>query len=71
MFNHEGKIVNTVQVYIRKEGKTLLLKRVAKKENDEMKGKFVAVGGRMEPGETIFETAIREVKEETGLIVQN
>lgn len=66
-----NKIVNTTQVYVRKDGMTLLLRRVAKKENDEMEGKFVAVGGRMELGETIEESAAREVKEETGLKINN
>lgn len=60
-------MVGTTQVYIRKNGQTLLLKRRAKRKDDEMAGKLVAVGGRLELGETPRECAIREAKEETGL----
>ncbi|WP_242895350.1 NUDIX hydrolase [Actinomadura litoris] len=33
-------------------------------------GKWVPPGGHIEPGETFAETAVREFKEETGLLVQ-
>ena len=51
--------------YLRNEDKVLLLFR-NKKENDFHEGKYVGIGGRLEPGETPLECIIREVKEETG-----
>lgn len=60
---------NTVQCYIRRAGRTLLLHR-AKKRNDPLREKWIAVGGKFEPGETPEECVRREVKEETGLDVR-
>ncbi|MBN2259611.1 MAG: 8-oxo-dGTP diphosphatase [Clostridiales bacterium] len=54
--------------YIRKDGKTLMLKR-DKREKDFHKGKYNGVGGKFEKGETPEECLIREVFEETGLIL--
>ena len=42
-----------------------------KKENDYHEGKWNGLGGKFEPGETPEECAIREVHEESGLIVSN
>lgn len=52
--------------YVRKNGKTLMLHRV-KKENDIHQGKWNGLGGKLEPGETPEECAIREIREEAGL----
>jgi len=38
-----------------------------KKENDICEGKWVGIGGKLEPGETPSEGICREVMEETGL----
>ena len=46
-----------------KENKVLL----ARKKTGFGKGKIVAVGGRLEPGETAYEAAIRETVEELGV----
>jgi 8-oxo-dGTP diphosphatase len=51
--------------YIRHEDEVLLLLR-NKKENDFHEGKYIGIGGRLEPGETPLECIIREVKEESG-----
>jgi 8-oxo-dGTP diphosphatase len=56
--------------YIRKDQKTLMIHRV-KKENDMHQGKWNGLGGKLEPGETPEECAIREVKEEAGLDVKH
>jgi len=56
--------------YIRNNGKTLMLLR-NKKENDIHKGKWNGLGGKLEPGETPEDCAIREVFEECGLRVTN
>lgn len=37
-----------------------------KKKNDFHEGKYVGIGGRLEPGETPIECILRELKEETG-----
>jgi len=52
--------------YIRKDGKTLMLFR-NKKERDVHEGKWNGLGGKLEPGESPEECAIREVFEESGL----
>jgi len=55
--------------YIRKDNNTLMLHRV-KKKNDYHEGKWNGLGGKFEPGETPEECAVREIKEESGLIVR-
>ena len=52
--------------YVRRPGQTLMLHRI-KKPNDMHLGKWNGLGGKLEPGETPEECAIREIKEETGL----
>jgi 8-oxo-dGTP diphosphatase len=49
-------------------GKVLLIKASSKKEYE---GTFDPVGGHIEKGESILDCANREIKEETGLEVQN
>ena len=52
--------------YIEKDDKYLMLYR-NKKENDPNEGKWIGVGGKLEPGETPGACAVREALEETGL----
>lgn len=56
--------------YLEDQGKTLMLLR-NKKKNDVHEGKWVGLGGKMESGESPDECVIREVKEESGLLIQN
>lgn len=56
--------------YIRRGGKTLMVHRI-KKANDMHHGKWNGLGGKLEPGESPEECAIREIFEESGLIVKN
>ena len=57
--------VLTCNALIWSEGKILLLKRAADKLVDP--NLYGGVGGKVEPGESFFQSLMREVKEETGL----
>lgn len=59
-------MINTTLCYIEKDNKYLMLHR-DKKEKDLNAQKWIGVGGKFEPGETVEECLIREVYEETGL----
>jgi len=52
--------------YVRKNGRTLMLHRV-KKKNDIHEGKWNGLGGKFEPGESPEDCVLREVREEAGL----
>lgn len=62
-------ILSTV-CYIEKDGKYLMLHRT-KKENDINKDKWIGIGGKFENEESPEECIVREVKEETGLTLNN
>lgn len=62
-------ILSTV-CYIEKDGKYLMLHRT-KKEKDINKDKWIGIGGKFENGESPEECIVREVKEETGLTLNN
>lgn len=59
---------NTTLCYIEKDENYLMLHRV-KKEKDEHEGKWIGVGGKFEEGESPEDCLLREVKEETGLML--
>jgi 8-oxo-dGTP diphosphatase len=67
--NQPARILATL-CYLRKDGKTLMLHRV-KKKNDIHEGKWNGLGGKLESGETPEECAVREVREESGLVLRN
>lgn len=56
--------------YIEKDNKTLMLHRV-KKKDDIHEGNWIGLGGKIENGESPEECVIREVEEESGLIIKN
>ena len=58
----------TTLCYIEKDGQYLMLHRTSK-ENDENHDKWIGVGGHFEFQESPEECLLREVKEETGLIL--
>ena len=58
----------TTLCYIEQAGKYLMLHRV-KKHHDINAGKWIGVGGHVENSETPEECLLREVKEETGLVL--
>lgn len=61
-------MLNTTLCYIEKDGAYLMIHRV-KKMNDMNKDKWLGVGGKLEAGESPFDCARREIREECGIEV--
>ncbi|MCG6915397.1 8-oxo-dGTP diphosphatase [bacterium BMS3Abin03] len=64
------KLATLCYITNKKTDSTLMIHRV-KKENDYHLGKWNGLGGKFEQGESPEECAIREIKEESGLTVNN
>jgi len=60
----------TTLCYIRNKGSVLMLYR-DRKPDDPNEGKWLGIGGRIEEGETPDECNVREVLEETGLVLRS
>lgn len=58
---------NAASVALVRDGKVLLIKRAY----DPYKGLWTLPGGRLEPGESIEQCAIREIAEEIGVTIRN
>src|SRR4030066_505320 len=56
--------------YVRRDRQTLMLHRI-NKANDMHLGKWNGLGGKLNPGESPEECAVREIIEESGLKVRN
>ena len=59
----------TALCYLEKDGSFLMLHR-NKRDVDINKDKWIGVGGHLEDGETKEQALIREIKEETGLLIK-
>ena len=62
-----SELPNAASVAIVREGKVLLIKRAYA----PYQHLWTLPGGRMEPGETIEQCAIREIQEEVALVIRN
>lgn len=60
----------TTLCYLERDGKYLMLHRTVK-PNDPSHNKWIGVGGKCEGDESPDECMVREVKEETGLTIEN
>ena len=60
----------TTLCYVRHNGQTLMLHRV-KKAHDMHQGKWNGLGGKLENGESPEACAVREIQEESGLLVSD
>lgn len=63
-------LLQTTLCYLEQNDCYLMLHRV-KKQHDVNHDKWIGVGGKFEPGENALTCALREVREETGLTMQN
>lgn len=63
-------LINTTLCYIEKDDSYLMIHR-NKKQNDCNKDKWIGIGGKFEEGESPEECCVREVKEETGLVLNS
>lgn len=61
-------MINTSLCYITRGKDVLMLHRV-KKQNDINKDKWIGIGGKFEENESPDECLLREVREETGLVL--
>ena len=63
-------MINTTLCYIEKDGEYLMIHRV-KKKNDLNHDKWIGIGGKFEYGESPHECAVREIREECGVMPKN
>ncbi len=62
--------IHTSLCYIEKDGAYLMMHRI-KKEKDINRDKWVGIGGKFEENESPYDCALREIKEETGILPLN
>lgn len=64
------KIFAATKAFIVHNGKVLLLRESGKYGDGTNMGRYDVVGGRVQPGERFDESLLREIREETGLVVK-
>lgn len=65
--DHRFRVVPAAYVYLRREGRVLLQRRAG---TGFMDGHWAAVAGHVEPGESVVAAAVREAREELGVVVR-
>lgn len=60
-------IVGTLGYILSPDKKKTLLVHRNKRANDQHLGKYNGLGGKMEPGEDVFQCLVREIREEAGI----
>lgn len=65
----EDHVITSADAFLIKDDKVLVAQRSA--DDDFLPGYWELVGGGVESGETLEESVVREVKEETGLTVNS
>lgn len=63
-------MLTTTLCYIENNGRYLMMHRVTKK-NDANLGKWIGIGGKVNEGESEDECVVREVFEETGIVLES
>ena len=66
----EPKLFVATKAFIVHTGRILVVRESARYSEGTNAGKYDIVGGRIKPGERFDESLLREVKEETGLVVK-
>ena len=61
-------IVGTLGYILSPDRKKTLLVHRNKRDNDQHLGKYNGLGGKMEPGEDVFQCLAREIGEEAGIV---
>lgn len=61
---------STTLIYIERDHKYLMMYR-GRKPEDANAGKWIGIGGKIEEGETPEECALRETREETGIVLNS
>lgn len=69
MIHEIGKVIVVVEVFIVRDGKVLLQQRSLKRQR--FPGYWTGPGGHVDEGEDALTAAIREVKEETAVSINN
>lgn len=61
-------IIGTLGYILSPDRKKTLLVHRNKRDGDQHLGKYNGLGGKMEPGEDVFQCLVREIKEEAGIV---
>ncbi len=61
-------IVGTLGYILSPDRKKTLLVHRNKRKDDQHLGKYNGLGGKMEPGEDVYQCLVREIREEAGIV---
>lgn len=63
----QRKVIPAVLIYVRQQGKILMIHRDSQRPGDYHSGRWNGLGGKLEVDESPLEAAVRELAEESGL----